>query len=249
MWIAGDTHVGQKRHNNQDVFLTEELDAKQLLMVCDGMGGEQGGEQASELALQAAVAMLRRDLKGVTDESTLRRVLECAGAAANSVVYDAAQADSTLAGMGTTLVGAVVLPNCAHFIHAGDSRAYLLRNDVLTQLTVDHTVVQVLIDRGEISQDDAKNHPQRHYITRAVGVAPQINYDIFSIDLLPNDTLLLCSDGLYNYMSHEDICALTAIAVKCKSVAPLIDRANENGGGDNITAVVCCVAEEVGAHG
>lgn len=248
MWIAGDTHTGQKRRNNQDAFRMEKLDDKRLLMVCDGMGGEQGGEQASELAIEAAAAMLRRDFKKTTDESSVRRMLECAGAAANSVVFDAAQADSALAGMGTTLVGAVVLPDCAHFIHAGDSRAYLLRDDVLTQLTVDHTVVQMLIDRGEISQDDAKHHPQRHYITRAVGVVSQISYDIFSIDLLPNDTILLCSDGLYNYMSHEDICALTAIAVKRKSVAPLIDRANENGGGDNITAVLCCVAREVSAH-
>lgn len=249
MWIAGDTHVGQKRHNNQDAYLAETLDAKQLLLVCDGMGGEQGGEQASGLALEAVTAMLRRDLKGITDEQAIRRVLECAGAAANSVVYDAAQADSTLSGMGTTLVGAVVLARNAHFIHAGDSRAYLLRNDLLTQLTVDHTVVQMLIDRGEITPEDAKNHPQRHYITRAVGVAPQIGYDIFSVDLLPNDTILLCSDGLYNYMGHEDLCALTAIAARCQSVAPLIDRANENGGGDNITAVLCCVAGEVGAHG
>lgn len=249
MWIAGDTHVGQKRRNNQDVYLAETLDAKQLLLVCDGMGGEQGGEQASGLALEAATAMLRRDLKGLTDEQAIRRVLECAGAAANSVVYDAAQADSALSGMGTTLVGAVVLARNAHFIHAGDSRAYLLRNDLLTQLTVDHTVVQMLIDRGEITPEDAKNHPQRHYITRAVGVAPQISYDIFSVDLLPNDTILLCSDGLYNYMSHEDLSALTAIAARRQSVAPLIDRANENGGGDNITAVLCCVAEEVGALG
>ncbi len=249
MWIAGDTHVGQKRHTNQDAFVAEQLDAKQLLLVCDGMGGEQGGEQASELAIEAVTAMLRRDLKGVSDEQGIRRVLECAGAAANSVVFDAAQADSALSGMGTTLVGAVVLPSGAHFIHAGDSRAYLLRNDLLTQLTVDHTVVQMLLDRGEISPQEAKSHPQRHYITRAVGVSPQMSYDIFSVDLLPNDTILLCSDGLYNYMSHEDICALTAIAVKCRSVEPLIARANENGGGDNITAAICCVAEEVGAHG
>lgn len=249
MWIAGDTHVGQKRRNNQDAYLAESLDAKQLLLVCDGMGGEQGGEQASGLAIEAVTAMLRRDLKGVSDEQGIRRVLECAGAAANSVVFDAAQADSALSGMGTTLVGAVVLPNGAHFIHAGDSRAYLLRNDLLTQLTVDHTVVQMLLDRGEISPQEAKSHPQRHYITRAVGVAPQLSYDIFSVDLLLGDTILLCSDGLYNYMSHEDICALTAIAVKCRSVAPLIARANENGGGDNITAAICCVAEEVGAHG
>lgn len=249
MWIAGGTHVGQKRRNNQDAFLAETLDIKQLLLVCDGMGGEQGGEQASALALEAVTAMLRRDLKNVTDEGTIRRVLECAGAAANSIVFDAAKADPALLGMGTTLVGAVVLPDNAHFIHAGDSRAYLLRDNVLTQLTVDHTVVQVLLDRGEISQDEAKHHPQRHYITRAVGVAAQIDYDIFSIDLKQNDVLLLCSDGLYNYMSHEEICELTALAIGERSIAPLIKRANENGGGDNITAVVCLAGGEVGAHG
>lgn len=140
---------------------------------------------------------------------------------------------------GTTLVGAVVQEDSAHFLHAGDSRAYLLRDDLLTQLTVDHTVVQMLVDRGEISERDAKVHPQRHYITRAVGVGEQLRYDIFSIDLLPGDALLLCSDGLYNYLSHEDLCALAAVALRCGSAKPLIDRANENGGGDNITAVLC----------
>lgn len=249
MWMMGDTHVGQKRHNNQDVFLAEQLNSKMLIMVCDGMGGEQGGAVASELALEAAAAMIRRDLNENMSEDSIRMVLECSGAAANSVVFEEAQKDSSLSGMGTTMVGAVVEKDCAHFIHAGDSRAYLLRDDLLTQLTVDHTVVQMLIDRGEISQNDAMDHPQRHYITRAVGVAAQLHYDIFSIDLLPNDTILLCSDGLYNYMSHEDICALTAIAVKRHSISPLIDRANENGGGDNITAVVCCLTEEVSLHG
>ena len=85
-------------------------------------------------------------------------------------------------------------------------------------------------------------HPQRHYITRAVGVGEQLRYDIFSIDLLPGDALLLCSDGLYNYLSHEDLCALAAVALRCGSAKPLIDRANENGGGDNITAVLCRTA-------
>lgn len=250
MWTLGATHVGQKRQSNQDVFFAEQISAADaLLMVCDGMGGEQGGAVASSLALESATAMIGRDLKRDMSETTIRRVLECAGAAANNMVFEAAQNDAGLIGMGTTMVAAVVQKHCAHFLHAGDSRAYLLRDDLLTQLTVDHTVVQMLLDRGEISQSDAKTHPQRHYITRAVGVSPQLHYDIFSIDLLPGDALLLCSDGLYNYMSHEDICALTAISIKRRSIAPLIDRANENGGGDNITAVICCIEGEVSARG
>lgn len=249
MWTLGATHVGQKRHNNQDVFCAEQLGESALAMVCDGMGGEQGGSVASTLALEAATAMIRRDLKDSMNEMAVRRVLECAGAAANSVVHEAALKDSALTGMGTTLVAAVVQKSCAHIIHAGDSRAYLLRDDLLVQLTVDHTVVQMLLDRGEISQSDVSSHPQRHYITRAVGVSPQLHYDIFSIDLQKNDTILLCSDGLYNYMSHEDICALTAISAKLRSAAPLIDRANANGGGDNITAVICCLEGEASAHG
>ena len=249
IWTLGATHVGQKRKSNQDVFSAELLNSSALLMVCDGMGGEKGGSVASSLALEAATAMIRRDFRDDMNETTVRRVLECAGAAANSVVYETAQKDTSLTGMGTTLVAAVVQKSCAHFIHAGDSRAYLLRDDLLIQLTVDHTVVQMLLDRGEITQSDVISHPQRHYNTRAVGVSAQLHYDIFSIDLQPGDTVLLCSDGLYNYMSHEDICALTAIAVRLRSIAPMIDRANENGGGDNITAAICCLEKEVNARG
>lgn len=240
MWMTGETDVGQKRKNNQDAFLTEELaDGSALLLVCDGMGGERGGAVASELALQAAAQSLRQSVRGQMKENSIRRALECAGAAANAAVFDAASQDVSLRGMGTTLICAVVQNRCAHFLHAGDSRAYLMRDDLLTQLTVDHTVVQMLVDRGEISESDAMVHPQRHYITRAVGVEKQLRYDIFSIDLAPGDALLLCSDGLYNYLSPEDLCALTSVSLRCGSAEPLIRRANENGGGDNITAVIC----------
>lgn len=243
MWMTGETDVGQKRKSNQDTFLTEQLSGGSgLLLVCDGMGGERGGAVASGLALSAAAESLRRSVGAGMNENSIRRALECAGAAANAAVFDAASQDAALHGMGTTLVGAVVQEDSAHFLHAGDSRAYLLRDDLLTQLTVDHTVVQMLVDRGEISERDAKVHPQRHYITRAVGVGEQLRYDIFSIDLLPGDALLLCSDGLYNYLSHEDLCALAAVALRCGSAKPLIDRANENGGGDNITTVLCRTA-------
>lgn len=239
MWVMGDTHTGQKRPNNQDCFAAEKIGDSAVIMVCDGMGGENGGAIASETAIETACAMLLRDIKPEMSETSIRRLLECAGAAANIAVYDAACADIALKGMGTTLVGALVQPSSAHIIHAGDSRAYLLRDDILTQLTVDHTVVQMLLERGEIDPLAAANHPQRHYITRAVGVGDGVRYDIFSIDLQPGDAILLCSDGLYNYVEHEDISALLAVSLKTHSVAPLIDCANQNGGGDNITAVVC----------
>ena len=244
MWIRALTDVGQKRSTNQDVYVTEQLDSGNLILVCDGMGGEQGGAVASEIASCTAAASIKRSLTGEMSEISIRRMLESAGAAANAAVYEKSQEDASLRGMGTTLIAAVVMGDTAHFIHAGDSRAYLLRDDFLTQLTVDHTVVQMMVERGEISETDAQRHPQRHYITRAVGVAPKVRFDIFSIDLLPEDAILLCSDGLYNYISHEGLCALCSVAMKTRSIEPLIDKANRNGGGDNITAVLCCMSGE-----
>lgn len=251
MWMTGETHIGKKRQTNQDAFAAEPLanGSAALLLVCDGMGGEQGGAEASALALVTAAAMLRRDYSATMPENSVRRLLECAGAAANSAVFESAMQDPALKGMGTTLVGAVANGDCAHFLHAGDSRAYLLREGLLTQLTVDHTVTQMLVDSGEINPSEAENHPQRHYITRAVGVGPSLGYDIFSIDLRPDDLLLLCSDGLYNYVDHQRLCALLPQCVARRSALPLIEAANQNGGGDNITAVLCGMASQEGLHG
>lgn len=244
IWLCGDTHVGQKRATNQDVFFAGQLFEGALMMVCDGMGGEQGGETASLLALESACSMLKRDLKPQMGENSIRNVLECAGAAANSVVFETACNDPTLFGMGTTMTGAVLMNGCAHFIHAGDSRAYLLRDDILTRLTVDHTYVQHLLSQKKITETEAATHPDRHKLTRAVGVEPRMRFDIFSIDLMPNDAVLLCSDGLYNYVEESELSALAAVSIKAKSVEPLINRANLNGGGDNITAVLCHAAKE-----
>lgn len=249
MWMTADTHIGQKRRNNQDVYLIERLAGGCFLLVCDGMGGEAGGAVASGIAAKTVADIVRRDVVAGMAEQSVRHVLECAGAAANAAVFDAALSDLSLKGMGTTIVAAVIMGDAAHFLHAGDSRAYLLRDDLLTQLTVDHTVVQMLVDRGEISESDAPNHPQRNYITRAVGIADQLRFDIFSVALKPGDVLLLCSDGLYHYMSHEDLCALTAVGARRQSVSPLIDRANQNGGGDNITAVLFGTLGEEAANG
>ncbi|MEG1849696.1 MAG: protein phosphatase 2C domain-containing protein, partial [Oscillospiraceae bacterium] len=197
--MIADTHVGQKRQTNQDSFVMRQLSRDAgFVVVCDGMGGERGGEVASVLAIDTVTAQLSRDLKPEMGELSVRRVLQCAAAAANAAVCSKAAEHPELKGMGTTLCAAAVCGEMAHFVHAGDSRAYLLRDDLLTQLTTDHTVVQLLLDRGDISRRDAQSHPQRHYITRAVGAAPDTQFDLFSIDLEPHDALLLCTDGLYN---------------------------------------------------
>ncbi len=248
MWMTAETHVGQRRATNQDTCRTGALPDGGYLLVCDGMGGERGGNVASALAADAAERLILRDVTAGMGEVSVRRVLECAGAAANAAVYERAKGDESLAGMGTTLTCAVVTGRTAHVLHAGDSRVYLLRDELLNQLTTDHTVVQMLVDRGDITEQAAKTHPQRNYITRAVGVERQLQFDIFTIDLQEGDALLVCSDGLYNYVGREDLCALTAICVRRKSVQPLIDRANENGGGDNITAALAVVGEEA-RHG
>lgn len=239
--LCGDTHIGQKRPSNQDVFLAETIGDSALMVVCDGMGGAQGGETASRLALETACNMIKRDIKDGMSETTIQRILECAVAAANSVVYETASLDPLLKGMGTTITAAVVQNDTAHFVHIGDSRAYLLRDDIITQLTVDHTVAQMLIDSGRKTAEEMVGDPRNNSLMRAVGVQPEMRSDIFSIDVVKGDVVLLCSDGLYNYITHAELSALTAIAAKVKSVAPLIDRANENGGGDNITAVLCVI--------
>lgn len=241
VWLKGDTDIGLRRQSNQDVFLAELIGESALLMVCDGMGGAQGGETASRLAMETASKMIKRDVKDGMNETMVQRILECAAAAANSVVYETALLDAGLEGMGTTLTCAVVEQNVAHFVHIGDSRAYLLRDDFLTQLTGDHTVAQMLINSGQKTAEEMVGDPRNNSLVRAVGVQPEMRSDIFSIDVIKGDVVLLCSDGLYNYIPHEELCALTSIAVKRKSIAPLIDRANENGGGDNITAVLCVI--------
>lgn len=241
VWLSGDTHIGQKRQSNQDVFLAELMGDNAIMMVCDGMGGAQGGETASRLAMETASKMMKRDLKPNMSENTIHRVLECSAAAANSVVYETASLDVGLSGMGTTLVAAFTEQNTAHFVHIGDSRAYLLRDDFLTQLTTDHTVAQMLINSGQKTAEEMVGDPRNNSLVRAIGVQPEMRSDIFSIDIVKGDAILLCSDGLYNYLAHEELCSLVSIAVKQNSITPLIDRANENGGGDNITAVICAI--------
>ncbi len=249
MWVRAATHVGQQRTDNQDTYRIGALPQGGYLLVCDGMGGENGGSIASRIAADTAAARIAADFAGEISETSARYALESAGAAANAAVYARSKEDLSLKGMGTTLSGVVVTGETAHIIHAGDSRVYLLRDDLLHQLTTDHTVVQMLMDRGDLTAEAAKSHPQRHYITRAVGVEKQLDFDIFTVDLAPDDAFLVCSDGLYNFVAPEELAALTAVCVRKKNAQPLIDAANANGGGDNITAALGSIEKEVRSIG
>lgn len=237
----GATDVGRHREINQDCFtccqLTENIF---YAVVCDGMGGENGGQVASSLALSSASQAIEQLAVQAQNTVQLREVISQAVARANTEVNQRAKADSRLSGMGTTMIVLVAVGNMVCIGYAGDSRAYLYspESDVLTQITRDHTVVQMLMDNGEITPEEMLTHPQRHYITRAVGVEPEIEITFREHLMESGQCLLLCSDGLYNYVSQEALPGLIMRAYSERSADCLIEAANVGGGGDNITAVV-----------
>ena len=239
MWWSANTDKGKMRSMNQDSFFCEENDNCTIAVVCDGMGGENGGQVASSIACEVAKKQLLNGFKNRVSENEAGRILSCAVANANIAVYDESRKYPDLEGMGTTMVIAVVTPDMAHIANVGDSRAYILRDDLLTQLTEDHSYVNELLRKGKITEEEAKVHPKRHRITRAVGVFEEVTPDILTVDLREDDSILLCSDGLYNFVEDiNELSALTAVSVRKHDVSPLIMRANEKGGGDNITAAI-----------
>lgn len=229
------------RRSNQDCFALARLsDTLGFAVLCDGMGGENGGNVASELAVSYVRAALERGLSEEMGETSLRSLLFSAVTSANAVVYDAACADPALSGMGTTILAAVFSAGVLYLAHVGDSRAYCVGPKRTEQITCDHTVVQMLLDIGEIAKEDVVNHPKRHIITRALGVGKEIDIDFIVHEPEQNDIILLCSDGLHNYLEqdNDEFYPMLEQCVRQNSVQPLIDLALSSGGADNITAVV-----------
>ena len=207
------------------------------------MGGANSGALASSLAADAYLARLRELLTSGRKKSALLSYwMREACSAANTAVYDRAVADAANDGMGTTLVSAVILGRQAEILNVGDSRAYLIRGDAVTQITRDHSMVMELVALGELTPEQAAHHPNRNLITRAVGVEPTVEADVFSLRLRRGDRLLLCSDGLSGTLSEETLCALSRqsrdAAAICRS---LVDRAVELGARDNVTAAVAVI--------
>lgn len=239
------THVGRVRSINQDAFLV--LPERQLFVVADGMGGHQGGEVASRLAVDA----LRSGDPSLTTEGLVDAI-----EAANQQIHDTGEHDPGLRGMGTTIVAAAVVPDdeaddpaaeCLVVASVGDSRAYLFRDGTFTQLTEDHSIVGDLVREGRITEEEAEVHPQRNIVTRVLGVYPDVDIDLWPVDPVRGDRFVLCSDGLFNEVRAEQITSvLRRLEDPHDAADELVRLANEGGGRDNITVVVLDVVDDGG---
>lgn len=237
MEIFGQTNIGLVRASNQDFFKVGKFPSGSVwAVVCDGMGGASGGDIASKMAVELIADRIEKNYHDNMKQISISNLLESAINFANIKIYDLAKEDKTLTGMGTTVVAAIVREGEVFVSHAGDSRAYIINDDV-NQITTDHSIVQEMLDRGEITSDEAKNHPIKNYITRALGVNDRINVDFTSETFLENDILLLCTDGFSNSVDNDEFKKLITKTDE-EVVKSLIDKANENGGRDNITVVI-----------
>ncbi len=232
--VAGDTNVGKVRTTNEDSMIVDPI--RGLYVVLDGMGGANAGDVASQTARDAI-----RDYV-IHNRTTMepKALLEAAFMHGSATVFGKAQASREHHGMGTTVVGCLVLdPTRAVIAHVGDSRAYLLRNGRIQMLTRDHTIVEELVDRGLLTPDEAERHPYKNVLSRNLGAKPDAKVDVSEVVLTPGDRLMLCSDGLYGYASVEAIQYLLGSGDAPEHVArDLIDLALRGGGGDNVTTIV-----------
>ena len=237
MIISAKTDVGAFRENNQDAFLTGTfVNGDAWAIVCDGMGGVSGGQIASALCVEKAASVIKKGYRNRMSVKSVKNLLESAISAANAVVFEESLKDNELKGMGTTIVAVVIVGSIAVIAYVGDSRAYIV-NDTITQITKDHSLIQLMIDTGKITPEEARNHPDKNIITRAVGVENFVDADIEIIDISPSDKLLLCTDGLSGAVENSDIQSIIN-EYREVSAEKLIEKALENGGRDNITAVV-----------
>ena len=238
MNVFGRTHIGLVRENNQDALEYGTLnETTQYAVVCDGMGGANGGNIASKIAVEVIGSRIRdayRDQDGLVSPEHL---LTSAMATANVGVYDRAQREEMLSGMGTTVVAAITCDNTAYISHVGDSRLYLYRDGGLCQVTRDHSVVQELIESGQISEEEARSHPRKNYITRALGVVDEEYGEYDELTEQTGDRLLLCTDGLTNEVSKADMERILALPIE-EACEALIRAALDDGGMDNITVTL-----------
>ena len=236
MRIYSATDVGQKRKMNQDyVFVSEGPvgNLPNLFTVADGMGGHNAGDYASSHAVRILVDEIREDAD-YNPVKVIRHAIE----AANTEIRNRAQEDENLRGMGTTMVVATIVDQYAYVANVGDSRLYVIQ-DGIRQVTRDHSLVQEMVRMGEIKPEEARNHPDKNIITRAVGVSEKVKIDIFERQLRAGEYIILCSDGLTNMVEDSVILQILHGAGSLSDKAErLIELANKNGGKDNITVII-----------
>lgn len=238
MKIVAKTDTGLKRVNNQDSYAAGELPGSVAwAVVCDGMGGAAGGNFASSAAVKLISERISSSFRTGMSSNSIKNMLTSAIIAANISVYDMSREDTELTGMGTTVVVAIIVDESVYIAHVGDSRAYILSDGKLNQLTKDHSVVQEMVDTGRLTPDEAREDPRKNLITRALGVSDDIRIDFCQESISGDEVLILCTDGLTNYVEPDEIYELTEDGSFYEYAERLVNRANHNGGGDNITVV------------
>ena len=237
-WGLSDT--GKVRVQNQDVFRIEELDRHTVLAaVCDGMGGAKSGNIASRLAIDVFVDEVVRSYRASMSQEQLNQLLIGAVKLANFTVYDQARQIQEFSGMGTTLVAVLLSSRTATVVNVGDSRCYHITREDIYRVTVDHSLVQMMLDRGDLTEEEARHYPGKNYITRAVGTEPTVQCDIFTLRVERGEALLLSSDGLHNEVDDQEILFEVVHGVDHHDCCQrLLDSANMRGAPDNGTSVL-----------
>ena len=239
MKVCGKTDVGLRRHENQDTFAVEQGEKLLIAVVCDGMGGAEGGQIASSLAVETFMKEIRALLRADMTAGQLRELASFCVAKANTAVYQRALQDPAYQGMGTTLVSAVAGERDAVICNIGDSRAYLIHDGEMTRITHDHSVVQTLVENGDITAEEARTHPNRNLITRALGPDETTLCDAFDVSFAHSDKILLCTDGLVVTATDEEICRIVCADKRAEEkLDDLIALAKAQGAPDNVTAVL-----------
>lgn len=230
--------VGKVREMNQDSFyISKTTDDLQLYILADGMGGYNGGEIASKLAVKSAKSYIATNFSTIEhDRESIINLIKSAIEYANMIVYEKSKQSPELEGMGTTIDVCLIYGGKIYIGHVGDSRVYRKRKDFFRKLTTDHSYVQQLVSDGTITVDEADNHPKKNMLTKALGCTAFVEPDVFAKGYLKDDIILMCSDGLTNMVKENEISKILSDNPE-KAYKILINKANENGGYDNITVI------------
>lgn len=241
MFVFGKTDIGKVREENQDKYRTNFLDDNTIFaVVCDGMGGAASGGLASEITANAIYDRVALSFRKGMEPKSIKSMLESAVAAANALVFQKSTEEPKNNGMGTTCVAAMIHNGLGCIVSVGDSRAYRISDSGIFQITTDHNMAEYLRSKG-ISEDEEKLSKVKNVITRAVGVDETVELDYFELGVEPGEYILICTDGLTNYLSDELIYTTVYKQPLERSVNSLVDKANALGGKDNITVVLISI--------
>lgn len=240
MKVWGATDKGKVRKNNQDYYRHGVVGQGQYLaVVCDGMGGAKSGDVASKLASEVFLQDVQQSAAPDMEQQDIVNMLVASVDNANRAVYEQSKVSPDFAGMGTTLVAVFAQGQDSYIVNVGDSRCYYVSGDEIVQVTEDHSVVGLMVARGQITEEEARIHPNKNLITRAVGTEPQVECDCFYLELEEGDRLLLCSDGLSNLVTKTEILFEVAHGESQEDICfRLIEIAKDRGASDNVTVVL-----------